>query len=117
MLLALHCFARSGYERIGIDTALEQLDGDNRARALDYLGTGAFDAALTDNRIDEARPGWSLSEGTKRADGVFPLDLAAIVGDVKPRVAPVITVSGLDFSYGRKDIFRGVDLTLKPGAA
>ena len=31
VLLALHCFSRSGYAAIGIDTALEQLDPDRRA--------------------------------------------------------------------------------------
>jgi energy-coupling factor transporter ATP-binding protein EcfA2 len=117
VLLALHCFSRSDYDRIGIDTALEQLDGENRARALDYLGAGGFDVALTDNRIEQALPGWSQGEGTGHTPGAFPLDLAAIVGGLKPRAAPVIAVKDLHFSYGRKDIFRGVDLTLAPGTA
>ena len=117
VLLALHCFSRSDYARIGIDNAFEQLDGENRARALDYLGAGAFDVVLTDNRIGEAPAGWTPREGTGRAPGAFPLDLASIVGELKPRAAPVIAVSGLDFSYGRKNIFRGVDLNLAPGTA
>src|SRR6476620_289552 len=37
VLLALHCFSLSAYSAIGIDTALEQLDPDNRARAIGYL--------------------------------------------------------------------------------
>src|SRR6476646_3097435 len=41
VLLALHCFSLSGYAAIGIDTALEQLDPDNRNRALDYLSQDA----------------------------------------------------------------------------
>src|SRR5262245_31770964 len=36
VLLALQCFSQSAYGRVGIDTALEQLDGDNRTEALDY---------------------------------------------------------------------------------
>src|SRR5881628_905360 len=36
VLLALHCFSLSDYAAIGIDTALEQLDPDNRDRALAY---------------------------------------------------------------------------------
>lgn len=117
VLLALYCFSRSDYARIGIDTALEQLDGENRARALDYLGTGAFDVALTDNRIEQAPASWTQSEGSGQTPGAFPLDLAAIVAELKPRAAPVIAVKDLHFSYGRKDIFRGVDLTLTSGTA
>jgi energy-coupling factor transporter ATP-binding protein EcfA2 len=117
VLLALHCFSCSDYVRIGIDTALEQLDAENRARALDYLRSGAFDVVLTDNRIEQAAAGWSQSERAGYTAAAFPLDLGAIVSELKPRAAPTIAVSGLDFSYGRKDIFRGVDLTLTPGTA
>ena len=41
VLLALHCFSLSGYAAIGIDTALEQLDPDNRDHAIGYLAQGA----------------------------------------------------------------------------
>src|SRR6187200_2416967 len=41
VLLALHCFSLSDYTAIGIDTALEQLDPQNRADALGYLSQGA----------------------------------------------------------------------------
>src|SRR5436305_6632399 len=54
VLLALHCFSLSDYAAIGIDTALEQLDPQNRADALAYLSQAAahgFTAALIDNRL------------------------------------------------------------------
>src|SRR5947209_2595833 len=41
VLLALHCFSLSAYAAIGIDTALEQLDPDNRIRAISYLSQAA----------------------------------------------------------------------------
>jgi len=34
---------------------------------------------------------------------------------LKPRQAPAIAISGMDFSYTTKEIFRGVDLALAPG--
>lgn len=114
VLLALHCFSRSDYEAIGIDTALEQLDPDNRARALDYLGAGAFDVTLADNRVEQAPDGWSRQE-TARTTDAYPLDLAGLIAMLKPRQAPPIAISGMDFSYATKDIFRGVDLALAPG--
>src|SRR2546423_2508930 len=59
VLLALHCFSRSAYRLIGIDTALEQLDLQNRASALAYLSAPhAFDAIVIDNRLEHAPPGW-----------------------------------------------------------
>src|ERR1043166_7441545 len=54
VLLALHCFSLSDYGRIGIDTALEQLDPRNCADALAYLSQGAaqgFRAALIEHRL------------------------------------------------------------------
>lgn len=116
VLLALHCFSQSDYDRIGIDTALEQLDPGNRARALDYLSAGAFDVTAVDNRIEQAWLGWTRSE-TKSAAVAYPLDLDAAVGALKPRAAPAIAVSGMSFSYGANEIFRAVDLNLAPGAA
>jgi energy-coupling factor transporter ATP-binding protein EcfA2 len=116
VLLALHCFSQSDYGTIGIDTALEQLDPKNRARALDYLGQGAFDVALADNRMEQAPDGWGRQE-TARTNDATPLDLAGMISALKPRAAPVIAVSGMDFSYGARDIFRGVDLSLRPGTA
>src|ERR1041385_6491092 len=61
VLLALHCFSLSDYAAIGIDTALEQLDPQNRADALGYLSQGAddgFTAALIDGRL-ACPAGWS----------------------------------------------------------
>src|SRR5258705_183167 len=63
VLLALHCFSRSDYAAIGIDTALEQLDPANRDKALAYLSGGDFFAALIDNRLD-APAGWSAQACT-----------------------------------------------------
>src|SRR5262249_34638428 len=61
VLLALRCFAGSSYTRIGIDTALEQLDRQNRAWAVDFLDArdDRFDIVLIDNRIEQL-PGWSI---------------------------------------------------------
>ena len=54
VLLALHCFSRSDYPAIGIDTALEQLDPENRAAALAFLSRARRlrRAVLVDNRLD-----------------------------------------------------------------
>ena len=52
VLLALHCFSQSRFARIGIDTALEQLDPAHCAAALDFLSCGDFEALLIDNRFD-----------------------------------------------------------------
>src|SRR5262245_61715682 len=44
VLLALHCFSLSGFATIAIDTALEQLDAENRGSAYAYVtGDAAFD--------------------------------------------------------------------------
>src|SRR5436305_13604770 len=69
VLLALHCFSRSDYAAIGIDTALEQLDPANRDAALAYLSQGmahGFTAAVIDNRL-RSPPGWSARELTRAA--------------------------------------------------
>src|SRR5215212_2388817 len=89
VLLALHCFSRSDYAAIGIDTALEQLDPANRADALAYLSQGAAQSltvALIDNR-PACPPGWSARE-LRRAASDFACDLAAV--HLPARKAPVI---------------------------
>lgn len=117
VLLALHCFSLSDYSAIGIDTALEQLDPQNRVDALAYLAQGAaqnFSAALIDNRL-ACPAGWALREFAGSATG-FASDLAAI--DPAPCKAPVIGVRQLSFSYpGERDIFRDADFRLDPGQA
>ena len=114
VLLALHCFARSDYSVIGIDTALEQLDPVNRDRALAYLSRGDFSAALIDNRLD-APPGWSAQACA--GEPAFACDLAAAVGKLAPCKAPAIAIQNLSFSYpGGRDIFRNASVTLAPGA-
>jgi len=114
VLLALHCFSRSHYRAIGIDTALEQLDPENRAKALSYLSRDDIDAVLTDNRIDKLER-WSCT--ALQASGVFPCGLQNVTTALTPRTAPTIAISRLSFSYsGGRDIFRNMSLTLTPGA-
>jgi energy-coupling factor transport system ATP-binding protein len=119
VLLALHCFSRSDYRTIGIDTALEQLDGENRASALAYLSAGqdSFDVVLIDNRLEPVPSDWTRHE-TAAAVTEFACDLAGVAADLKPREAPAITIRGMDFGYpSGQAIFRDLDLTLAPGAA
>jgi energy-coupling factor transporter ATP-binding protein EcfA2 len=117
-MLALHCFSRSGYRTVGIDTALEQLDPENRAQALDYLSAdtaNGFDVALIDNRLD-APAGWSQTALTGSAD--FTCDLGAAIETLVPRAAPTIRIEGLSFRYPKgRAIFERADLTLAPGRA
>ena len=117
VLLALHCFSLSDYAAIGIDTALEQLDPQNRVDALGYLSQGAaqgFTAALIDNRL-ACPAGWSPRQLTGSAVD-FACDLAAI--DPPPCKAPVIGVRQMSFRYpGGRDIFRDTDFRLEPGQA
>src|ERR1041384_7677662 len=114
VLLALHCFSRSDYAAIGVDTALEQLDPANRDKALAYLASGDFAAALIDNRLD-APPGWSAQTCT--GEPAFACDLAAAVGTLEPCAAPTIAIDALSFAYpGGRDIFRDTSVTLAPGA-
>ena len=108
MLLALHCFSLSDYAAIGIDTALEQLDPDNRDSALAYLSQGAahgFAAALIDNRLD-CPPGWSPRELAARVPA-FACDLAAAIGRLgrarRRRSRCAICRSAI---RGGRDIFR-----------
>src|SRR2546423_5978983 len=64
VLLALHCFSLSDYAAIGIDTALEQLDPDNRNQAITYLTQAeaqGVSATLADNRLD-GPPGMAAHE-------------------------------------------------------
>jgi energy-coupling factor transporter ATP-binding protein EcfA2 len=114
VLLALHCFSRSPYRAIGIDTALEQLDPENRDNALAYLSRDDVDAVLTDNRID-ALDGWT-SVALQATGAVFPCDLERVTAALVPRTAPTIQINHLSFSYpGGRDIFRDMNLTLTPG--
>jgi energy-coupling factor transporter ATP-binding protein EcfA2 len=116
VLLALHCFSLSRYRSIGIDTALEQLDPDNRMQALAYLTQDEayrFDVALIDNRPVEGWPKTTLA-GTS----YFACDLEAATAGLVPRAAPTISVARLSFRYPKaRDIFTGADLTLAPGRA
>jgi len=112
VLLALHCYSGSTYRAVAIDTALEQLDGANRAAALDYLA-GCADVMLIDNRLDHL-DGW-MPRATTGSTSDHACDLAAIIPELRPQAAPVITICGLDFAY-RPDrpIFRDLDLSLPP---
>jgi energy-coupling factor transporter ATP-binding protein EcfA2 len=116
VLLALHCFSLSTYRTIGIDTALEQLDPENRAQALAYLARDedhGFDVALIDNR---AVDGWPVT--TLAGTGDFACDLDTAISGLAPKVAPTITIERLSFRYPKgRDIFTGIDLALAPGRA
>jgi energy-coupling factor transporter ATP-binding protein EcfA2 len=117
VLLALHCFSLSGYGTIGIDTALEQLDGQHRASALAYLDAAdPFDVQLIDNRAERMPPAWTIRE-TAAQSADYACDLAGLIGDLRAREAPVIALNGIDFSYPGRAIFRSVDLSLAPGRA
>ncbi|MGB9365712.1 MAG: ABC transporter ATP-binding protein [Xanthobacteraceae bacterium] len=117
VLLALHCFSRSDYATIGIDTALEQLDPDNRDRAMTFLARGAsqgFGALLCDNRLDAS--GMVVHELTG-ASAEFACDLTAAARPAACDPMP-IRVKGLSFRYpGGRDIFREATVTLEPGRA
>jgi len=120
VLLALHCFSRSAYQSIAIDVALEQLDGANRALALDYLGGSSrqeFDVVLTDNRLDGPLPHWSCTEQTNES-ATFACDLPALANHLLPQHAGPLAIHDLHFGYRNgRTILRGADLTLEPGAA
>src|SRR5437588_1078938 len=118
VLLALHCFSLSSYATIGIDTALEQLDPDNRNRALAYLSRGAsrhFTAVLTDNRLEHVA-GAMVRELTNTSNE-FACDLVNLAHPAA-RNPLMITVQGLSFRYpGARDIFRNANAMLEPGHA
>lgn len=117
VLLALHCFSLSDYAAIGIDTALEQLDPENRDRAMTYLAQGAsqgFSAVLADNRLDPA--GMAVHELTG-AGSDFACDLSAAARPPARDPMP-ISVRGLSFRYpGGRDIFRNANVMLEAGQA
>ncbi len=115
VLLALHCFSLSAYDTIAVDTALEQLDVDNRAAALAYIESGAFNAALIDNRAQPV--GWQYS--VRSADHpAFAIDWQALGAVIVPQQATEILIRGLNFSYRvGKPIFRDAALSLLPGQA
>src|SRR4051794_7148509 len=118
VLLALHCFSLSDYAAIGIDTALEQLDPDNRNRAITYLTQAAsqgVSTTLADNRLDHPA-GMVVHEATSTS-AEFACDLTAAAH--LPACHPVaIKVQALSFRYpGGRDIFLNADVTLEPGHA
>jgi energy-coupling factor transporter ATP-binding protein EcfA2 len=115
VLLALHCFSLSDYTAIGIDTALEQLDPDNRHGATTYLAqkvSQGFNAFLADNRLD---PSGSAVHELTGTNSEFACDLAAAARP--PACDPMpIRVQGLSFRYpGGREIFRDAGLLLEPG--
>jgi energy-coupling factor transporter ATP-binding protein EcfA2 len=120
VMLALHCFSQSAYGCLGIDTALEQLDGSNRGSALDYLDRGGeydFNVGIIDNRIDEAPPQWSHIRREAETTQ-FAADLALLALEAKPAAAVTLGIHDLHFRYRQgRDIFRAVNLRLEPGIA
>jgi energy-coupling factor transporter ATP-binding protein EcfA2 len=116
VMLALHCFSRSAYDGIAIDTALEQLDEENRAAAFAYLSGGSFDVVLIDNRV-RALATWSCRTLDPASRGPA-CDLARATADLKPCHAPEIGLTDLDFGYRPNEpIFLNLKLTLVPGQA
>jgi energy-coupling factor transporter ATP-binding protein EcfA2 len=117
VLLALHCFSQSPLGTLGIDTALEQLDGDNRAQALAFLSNADAAVTLIDNRLSAPPAGWSCRTCSANTTA-FACDLPGLVDALAPQTAPRISVRDLDFGYRRgADVFRGAELTLAPGHA
>jgi energy-coupling factor transporter ATP-binding protein EcfA2 len=115
VLLALHCFAQSAFDNLAVDTALEQLDAENRAAALAYLSSGAFNTWLIDNRVDPA--GWARRD-LVRADTAYAINWLALAGAVLPQRAQAVSIVGLDFTYPTgKPIFRNAAVSLEPGSA
>ena len=117
VMLALHCFSRSVYRTIGIDTALEQLDAANRAAALAFLSAGddAFATLMIDNRLDEPPAGWTLHPTTETVPALA-CALGEALGHLAPCAAPEIRLAGIGFAYpSGRTIFRAVDLALAPG--
>jgi energy-coupling factor transport system ATP-binding protein len=111
VMLALHCFSRSDYPAIGIDTALEQLDPVNRDRALEFLSGGSFDATVTDNKLDA----WSVEMLT--GANPFPCDLASVIESLTACTAPTIALDNFSFAYPTgHEIFRGASIELPPAA-
>jgi energy-coupling factor transporter ATP-binding protein EcfA2 len=116
VLLALHCFSLSSYAAIGIDTALEQLDPDNRELAIAYLmqaASGSVSAIVADNRL--APPSGMAVHEPASATQEFACDLAAVAH--LPACNPMrINVQGLSFRYpGDREIFRDANVALEPG--
>jgi len=120
VLLALHCFSRSAFTAIAVDTALEQLDGANRTSALACLERGddfQFSVALIDNRIEPPFANWACRE-RKPEHPTYICDFSAFADALVPHKARAITIRDLHFGYrpGRA-IFAGTDLMLEPGTA
>lgn len=115
VLLALHCFSQSAFDGIAVDTALEQLDPENRAAALSFLDSEAFDVSLCDNRVAPA--GWP-QRAFPRSKTAFAVDWTALANAIHPQEAQAIGLAGLDFAYPKsRQILRDVTLTLEPGTA
>jgi energy-coupling factor transporter ATP-binding protein EcfA2 len=115
VLLALHCFSRSALDAVAVDTALEQLDEVNRAAALGYLASGAFNVALIDNR---AAPAGFTETPRELPMPSYAIDWPALGTLIVPQRATRIEIRRLNFAYGKsKTIFRDASATISPGQA
>ena len=115
VLLALHCFSRSALDTVAVDTALEQLDETNRAAALEYLNSGAFNVALIDNRA--APQGW-IEIAREAASSGYGIDWNALDALAVPQRAAEIEIRKLNFAYRNgKTIFSDASAKLTPGNA
>lgn len=115
VLLALQCFAQSAFDTIALDAALEQLDPGNRAAALAWLDSGAFDVLLVDNRVAPA--GWR-QQACAATGTAFAIDWPALAAAIMPQRAPIVAIADLSFAYPKgRQIFTGASVTLEPGMA
>ena len=115
VLLALHCFSLSALDTIAVDTALEQLDAVNRAAALEYLDSGAFNVGLIDNRA--APRGW-IETARDTTPSSYTIDWAALDALIVPQRAAEIEIKRLNFAYRKgRAIFRDASAKLSPGQA
>lgn len=115
VLLALHCFSLSALDTVAVDTALEQLDEENRVAALGYLDSDAFNVALIDNRAEPN--GWT-EHARDSGTPAYAIDWPALDGLIVPQQATEIAIHRLNFAYrGGKTIFRDASATLSPGHA
>jgi energy-coupling factor transporter ATP-binding protein EcfA2 len=119
-LLALQCFESSNSTFIGIDTALEQLDAENRVSALQYLSK----LHLSTRRccvVDNREVGILLERETitlKAEADAFALNLRRLITNSPNRGAPAIELRSLHFEYSPAvPVFADVSLALYGGCA
>jgi energy-coupling factor transporter ATP-binding protein EcfA2 len=117
VLLALSGLVRTGLGAAGLDTALEQLDGDWREWAFSYLASlEAPDVLVIDNRL---RGGWQgeLDNCQARVPTSWKLPPSPRL-PCSSRVVPAdIGLHGMSFCYGKSaPVFEDISLALQSGS-